>query len=182
MQTPRERVVVFGAGCNDHDKRDAWYPAWLSRCDLVGVRDWGQPFDWVPCVSCLSPAFDDPGEPEHDVVVYRHKDPKSDRIPRDLGWPSLTNRAGFNEVIRFLKSGRTVVTSSYHGVSWATLLGRKVVVCSPFSSRFITSGISLYSADQLRYLLALGNRFRIRNRCKNAGDRSSSFPSEPSRH
>ena len=41
------------------------------------------------------------------------------------------------KVLDFLGSGETVLTSSYHGVYWATLLGRKVLAF-PFSSKFYT--------------------------------------------
>lgn len=34
----------------------------------------------------------------------------------------------FNETVAFLGSSEVVLTTSYHGLYWATLLGRKVVV------------------------------------------------------
>ena len=40
-------------------------------------------------------------------------------------------------VIDFIAKGETVVTSSYHGVYWAQLLGRKVV-CIPYNRKFST--------------------------------------------
>jgi hypothetical protein len=42
----------------------------------------------------------------------------------------------FEEVIAFLGSGSIILTNSYHGAYWGTLLGRKVVIIRPFSSRF----------------------------------------------
>jgi exopolysaccharide biosynthesis predicted pyruvyltransferase EpsI len=41
-----------------------------------------------------------------------------------------------DDVIAFLGSAETVVTNSYHGAYWATLLGRRVVVVDPFSTKF----------------------------------------------
>ena len=38
-------------------------------------------------------------------------------------------------IIEILGSSDTVITNSYHGVYWATLLGRKVV-CIPWGSKF----------------------------------------------
>ena len=39
-------------------------------------------------------------------------------------------------MLEFLGSSEVVVTSAYHGLYWATLLGRKVVVANMFSSKF----------------------------------------------
>lgn len=36
----------------------------------------------------------------------------------------------------FLASAKVVITNTYHGVYWATLLGKKVLCYKPFSSRF----------------------------------------------
>lgn len=41
------------------------------------------------------------------------------------------------EVIDFIASGETIVTSSYHGVYWAQLLGRRVI-CLPYNDKFET--------------------------------------------
>ena len=41
------------------------------------------------------------------------------------------------QAIDFIASGETVVTSSYHGVYWAQLMGRKVI-CIPFNDKFTT--------------------------------------------
>ena len=37
---------------------------------------------------------------------------------------------------QFVGSGAKVVTNSYHGAYWAMLLGRKVVLAAPYSSKF----------------------------------------------
>jgi hypothetical protein len=83
----------------------------------------------------MSPLFDvyDKMEPKHEVVIYSHMDhPIS-----STEFPSMTNRGGsMEDAIRFLASGDVVVTNSYHGVYWATLLGRRVICYEPFSTRF----------------------------------------------
>ena len=45
------------------------------------------------------------------------------------------NKQTFEEVIEFLGSSDVVVTNSYHGAYWATLLG-KAVVAFPWASKF----------------------------------------------
>ncbi|MGE0461996.1 MAG: methyltransferase domain-containing protein [Vicinamibacterales bacterium] len=133
-------VVGWGLGENMRiDTRAGWVdegpptvPPWTDRCDLLGVRDYGGRASWVPCASCLHPAFLTPRVPAHEVVIFSHK-----RIPIDArGLPERTNDGNDIEAaLDFLASGHVVVTNSYHGAYWATLLGR-AVVAMPFSSKF----------------------------------------------
>jgi len=128
------KVIVWGAGANRHGSRRIQYPATLDRCLLLGLRDWGSA--WVPCVSCMSPLFDavvkEP--PREDVVLYEHEDYPI--LSTSTEWPRLTNNATLEAALRFLGSGRRVVTNSYHGAYWATLLGRQAIIHRPFSSKF----------------------------------------------
>lgn len=137
---PAHPVIGWGLGENMRiDTQGGWVdegpfelPAWTGRCDLLGVRDYGSVAPWVPCVSCLHPSFLSPHVPVHEVVVFSHK-----RIPIDApGLPGMTNEGhDLEAVLDFLGSGHVVVTNSYHGAYWATLLGRAVVAL-PFSSKF----------------------------------------------
>lgn len=128
--------IVWGAGSNYHDPNHAPFPDWLDRFTFVGLRDFGNPWNYVPCVSCLHPEFDAPlGDPCHEAVVYEHH-----QVPVNIpDLPRMNNGlpAGeFGSVLRFLASGRLVLTNTYHGAYWASLLGRPVVIINPFSSRF----------------------------------------------
>jgi len=135
---PGRRLVGWGVGENRHFKKD-WIkgqpfklPDWAYRCDLLGVRDWGTSMRWVPCVSCLHPDFENPKPPIHDIVVYEHMDHPIDIV----GFPKRSNKGkDIKTTLAFLASGRVVITSSYHGAFWATLLGRSVVAF-PFSTKF----------------------------------------------
>lgn len=110
------------------------YSPYTQGMDLVGIRDHDLGYDWVPCASCMHAEFDKPRTPQHDVVVFSHKKFQI----RVKGVPCLTNEEGdFASVLDFLGSGETVLTSSFHGAYWATLLGRKVLAF-PFSSKFHT--------------------------------------------
>jgi SAM-dependent methyltransferase len=107
--------------------------------DLVGVRDYGTPFEWVPCASCMHDVFDNQApSPQYDVVAYLHHDtsnlfgPIYDYLP---GGQILDNTADLSSVIRHLASGALVLTNSFHGAYWAQLLGRRVVAF-PFSRKF----------------------------------------------
>lgn len=139
------RLVVWGMGDNVHDDKPDPGFAPLPENALVGVRDWppliaGNPeprmVQWAPCASCLHPAFDVYREqkPSVAVVVYQHYE---HALPTDTtGLPLTTNGRWrlLKDVLRFLSYGETVVTNSYHGMYWATLLGRRVIAY-PLSTR-----------------------------------------------
>ena len=110
------------------------YEPYTSRSNLVGVRDDNMIHPWVPCVSCMHPSFDKPRTTEHEFVIFSHKKFQIN-IP---GIPRITNEeSDFDKVLDFLGSGETILTSSFHGAYWGTLLGRKVLAF-PFSSKFFT--------------------------------------------
>jgi len=98
---------------------------------LIGTRDVNIiGTEWVPCASCMSPLFDKEYEIKHDVVVYMNtvKPPQGDNC--------FGNRNSFEETIAFLGSSAVVLTDSYHGAYWTTLLGRTAVIVNPYSSKF----------------------------------------------
>ncbi len=133
-------LVAWGVG--QHEDQHNWqlnyktfqYGEYLGGFTCIGIRDYGFEYQWVPCASCMHPIFDVEKEPVQEYVVFEHKNFK---IPVN-GVPRLTNHGiSFEEVIDFLASGETIITSSYHGAYWATLLRRKVIVF-PFASKFYT--------------------------------------------
>jgi hypothetical protein len=136
------RVVVWGAGIVTED-RDKGMTPWNWRefgdmADLCGLRE-PSPWEFVPCPSCMSPLFDELCgiEPVHDVIYYNHPDK-----PVRSGSPRMTNyqTTDLATVLRFLASGRKVVTSSYHGRIWAIWLGREVELDGPAAERLAVSG------------------------------------------
>lgn len=134
------KMVVWGVGQQVYgrDKHRAAmsfdYAPYLDRFDLSGIRDFGLPQTWVPCASCMHPAFDRQRTIQHEFVVFSHK---KFRLSLE-NFPRMTNDSqDFEAVLDFLGSGETILTSSYHGAYWGTLLGRKVLAF-PFSSKFYT--------------------------------------------
>lgn len=110
------------------------YKSYISQSHLVSIRDDGMDYPWVPCASCMHPAFDKPRTPKHEYVVFSHKKFQIN-IPNS---PRMTNEnTDFETVLDFLGSGHAILTSSFHGAYWGILLGRKVLAF-PFSSKFFT--------------------------------------------
>jgi hypothetical protein len=135
----RGRLIAWGIGQQDYRTLTANpqpfdYSSYLKEFDLIGIRDFDAGYPWVPCVSCMHPAFDRTYEIKHEFVVFSHK-----KFQLQIGaFPRMTNETqGIAEVLNFLGSGETILTSSYHGAYWGTLLGRKVLAF-PFSSKFLT--------------------------------------------
>ena len=133
-------TAAWGIGLPAPGRRDAEVSDFADRFTHFSTRDhnWSSVFDFVPCASCLSPAFDNPPNPTQETVLFLHRRKTPEDLLNDPGLSILTNR--FNElesVVRFLSAGEVIVTNSYHGTYWAQLLGRRVV-CIPFGAKFHT--------------------------------------------
>lgn len=130
------KVVAWGVGYTDHSCHslvDYSSSAVVRACDIIGIREYGTKLEWTPCVSCMHPAFDREYEIRHEVVFYQNT---ATSPLGQVNGPLLGNNSSSMEaVVEFLASGETVVTSSYHGMYWATLLCRSVTAI-PFSSKF----------------------------------------------
>jgi len=120
----------FGKKHITKQNTNVYYPDWLERCNLIGIRDWikGHYDMYLPCVSCMHSAFDKHYKTEHDFVYFTHAfKSKYNRTK----YPHMKNNVmDFDKVIEFLGSGNTVITDSYHGAYWAQLLGKNVQVSS----------------------------------------------------
>lgn len=138
-----QKLIVWGAGHNAWSLRD-WrdlkpkYKSYLEHFNLVGVRDHGTGYQWVPCVSCMHPTFDRRRPIIRDVGLFINSEAAHDKdrfkiLPKGIALRE--NDGDFDEVIEFLGTSELVITDSFHGAYWATLLGRKVIAF-PSSSKF----------------------------------------------
>lgn len=129
-QPGRFPVIGWGVGglFIGHETIDTWMLRILRATDFISYREQGLA-PWVPCPSCMHSMFDDFRNtgPEHRVVFYEN--PASPFLGLHDSYPRMTSRnLRFQQVLAFLSSGRTVVTSDYYGAYWAALLGRRVIV------------------------------------------------------
>lgn len=130
-----KKIIIWGAGHNVHESDKIKMPKYFDKIDLIGIRDYGSKYPWVPCSSCMSPLFDKEYGIRHKIVVYEHQ---FERYRLSINsFPKMNNReTDIKKVIEFLGSGEIILTNSYHGAYWGTLLNRKVIIVNPFSSKF----------------------------------------------
>jgi hypothetical protein len=137
-----DSIVYWGVGHNKHyDENEprlfSESKQLLDKSQLWGVRDNISNMNYLPCSSCMHPQLKtSAAKPTNNIVIYEHE-----HIPLNAeslnGVPKMVNNHNsFEEVINFFNSANFVITNSYHGMYWALLLKKKVIVVSPFSSKF----------------------------------------------
>jgi len=115
----------------------------LSNFRMNGIRDNICGVKLVPCVSCMNSKFDIVKNSKHltkeKFIVYSHfnheQSGDTSRI-LDLGYPYLENNSSLEEIINHIMSGEVVITNSYHGAYWSSLLNKKAIIV-PFSTRML---------------------------------------------
>lgn len=142
LSETRSPRILWGAGHNaDYQKKvkgTLEYPSWIRNFDLIGVRDYAQEYKWAPCASCMHPALRKTYPIKNDVIWFEHKKQLvkstefgSDPIPR-----FINSGNNIDQTIELLGSANTIITNSYHGAYWGTLLKKRVIVAEPWSSKF----------------------------------------------
>ena len=142
-------VLVWGAGVDVAKHRNGTiirpnqqidlFGSYFDPFELRGVRAFKDPmpngYEWVPCVSCMSEELETlrRSKPNKRVGYYLHKSIRGNvEIPKDASRES--NRgSNLGQKLQFLADHEFIITNTYHGTYWATLLGRKVI-CVPFKS------------------------------------------------
>ena len=130
---PKKNLILWGVG-TDTPTGPPMSKDFVDRCALIGTRDFGaasldgERVIFCPCASAMNRAFDIPRpKPAHKTVCYLHYNKAFTRVHLFEGYPVMHNYSNFTDILNFLGSGEVVVTDSYHGLYWATLLGKKVV-------------------------------------------------------
>ena len=134
--------IIWGAGHNgDYQKKMKGtldYPKWLRNFNEIGIRDWAQEYNWVPCASCMHPALRKKYTIKNDVIFFEHKKQlikSTDFGPYPI--PRFINSGNnIEQTIEILGSANVIITNSYHGAYWGTLLGKRVMVVEAWSSKF----------------------------------------------
>lgn len=135
------RVISWACGHNKHvGDNDVQTEIEYKKFALFTVRDYGymsvcgELERYLPCVSCMNPAFDanfnkpilrNIGIIEHHVFpINMH------------GYDKITNAIMIKQILEFIGTSEIIITNTYHAVYWATLLNKKVILYGKFSNKF----------------------------------------------
>jgi hypothetical protein len=133
---------------NKKIKTNFIWPDWMVEFDKVGVRDWGQSLPWAPCASCMHPALRKKYSIKNDVIFFEHKkqlikDFGTDSIPR-----FINSGSNIEQTIELLGSANIILTNSYHGAYWGTLLKKRVIVVGSWGAKFHAMKYPPYLLDK----------------------------------
>lgn len=132
-------VIGWGLGHNRHIKGSLYYQQELHEINyekflLFTSRDWKYSEDerYCPCVSCMMPQL----EREYSVkrrvgIVSHHAFPI-----KEFEFENHTNAESADRLVKFIGESQVIITNSFHGAYWSILMGRKVILYKPDSSRF----------------------------------------------
>jgi polysaccharide pyruvyl transferase WcaK-like protein len=117
-----KKKIIWGAGQNSYRYT---YPEYVADYDLIGLRDSVfknlkmNRFLYVPCVSCKSDLFD-------DVTITNLMNKLVEKNTHIINFETAKNSDPMDEVIEKIARAKVIVTNTYHGTYWASLLGKTV--------------------------------------------------------
>lgn len=158
VKASRFPCIAWGIGVNTHYGDAVDWPNWLQQFALVGLRDWHSPYAYVPCPSCMHPAFDAyrDEKPKHTLVIYDQFDyPVGMEIEGVSRVNNYKPQSAMEDVVEFLASGETILTSSYHGAYWGFLLNRRVLIWKPWSTKFLCFKPRCFYVDETNFKLMM---------------------------
>lgn len=140
------KVILWGIGFDNYIDENELIKINDNHVTRIGIRDFGHPkYDYVPCVSCMSSLFDQYKNQtiKADYGLFLHNDYSSYLNQELTNLPRMYNKSvkSFKEAICFLSSHNTILTNSFHGLYWSTLLGKNVIVL-PWVDKNGNSGFS----------------------------------------
>lgn len=161
---PRKNLFLWGAGV-DTPKTPPLHKDFTSRCALIGTRDFGgasidgDKVVFCPCASAMNRAFDISRPPPiHETVCFLHHNRTLSPPNLFSAYPTMNNYGDFTDILDFLASGKIVITNSYHGLYWATLLGKKVIcIVSGGKFAYFKWAPAYVKPDAYREVLASSN-------------------------
>ncbi len=164
-----DHKILRGVGLNRHDNVIE-YPSYIGKYKFIGIRDstYLDTDYWVPCASCMNPLIDKYRnvEPTQKVVAYEHFEwPLQVEIKhRENNWGEH-----LEQKLKLISSGELVLTNTFHGLYWATLLNRRAIIIDPFSTRFhlFPKEIPIATADNWKQFIKHSNNYpEFLNECR----------------
>jgi hypothetical protein len=134
-----DNVIIWGAGTHKYNennifgKKTASEIIMYERAAIVGVRDYQHPsgLRYLPCVSCLNPAF---SVEQESVSITRNIGTIKSALETNFAVDGLesfvTNAEPIGTVVNYILSSKVILVSSYHGAFWSMLMGKKAILPS----------------------------------------------------
>jgi hypothetical protein len=127
-------VIAWSVGFNTHYGRPISYPLDMTKFKLIGIRDYQHPssLPYLPCVSCLAKELKKKMPIRREVGIIEHATFPIDGFTHE----KISNAYSFQTITDFIASSEVILSTSYHVIYWATLMGKRTVCINPFSTKF----------------------------------------------
>lgn len=126
------KIYGWGLGYNRHTGDNTDLPALeLYRFTALGIRHRVEGCSLVPCASCMSELIQYKGATELNPGIIEHRDNPITYLP----YPKISNNKTMAEITNFIASHNPIITNTYHGGYWTTLMGKSLILYKPFSER-----------------------------------------------
>ena len=135
-------VIGWGLGHNRVDKNVLYHYDSLpniayDKFNLLGIRDYNysESSTFCPCASCMMPQLERKTKIQRNIGIYYHHEYEIEQKLL-MSHEHLSNSASIEEVMTFMAGSNIILTNTYHGAYWATLMGKKVILYKPFGEKF----------------------------------------------
>lgn len=126
------KIYGWGLGYNRHIGDNTDLPILeLYRFTSLGIRHRVEGVPFVPCASCMSDLIQYKGATELNPGIIEHL---GNQIT-DLPYPKISNNSTLKQITDFITAHNPIITNTYHGGYWATLIGKSLILYKPFSER-----------------------------------------------
>ena len=118
------KVIFWGVGSNTFET-PTYDILTHPNVILAGIRDivYGVDLNYLPCVSCKNSLFDKSYNIVEEIGVIEHP-----RLPIPIDkYPKINNQSNLENILNFIGTKKTILSSTYHGVYWSQLLNKEVL-------------------------------------------------------
>jgi len=122
------KVILWGIGSNTFEPI-AWDILNHHNIVLAGIRDISLDIpgvEYLPCVSCKHNLFDYSVVDSSEIGIIEHI--KIPVVINDI--PRITNGLDITQIVDFISSKESIISTTFHGVYWSQLLNKKVAIFS----------------------------------------------------
>lgn len=135
ISSKSKNVILWSVGYNDiYDIEDIIVNIDFNKMKMISIRDYNHSsnFRYVPCASCMLPYLNIKSNIKRDIGIISHYYYKLDYDNYDI----IYNSDSIYNIMQFIASSNIIISNSYHGVYWSTLMKKRVILMYETSTRF----------------------------------------------